>query len=80
MNREVHVRFWESAGLKCPAPLNHRNEYRDLAEAKSAIGEFLEKVYNQKRLHSAIGYLPPAELEANLAVQKKEAASRRLTG
>src|SRR5271166_877348 len=21
MNREVHVRFWESAGLKCPAPL-----------------------------------------------------------
>jgi arylsulfatase len=22
MNREVHVRFWESAGLRCPAPLN----------------------------------------------------------
>jgi putative transposase len=58
----------------------HRNEYRDLAEAKSAIGEFLEKVYNQKRLHSAIGYLPPVEFEANLAAQKKEAASRRLTG
>ncbi len=80
MNREVHVRFWESAGLKCPAPLNHRNEYRDLAEAKAAIGEFLEKVYNQQRLHSAIGYLPPAEFEANLAAQNKEAASRRLTG
>jgi putative transposase len=58
----------------------HRNEYRDLAEAKAAIGEFLEKVYNQKRLHSAIGCLPPAEFEANLADQKKEAASRRLTG
>ncbi len=80
MNREVPVRFWESAGLKCPAPLNHRNEYRDLAEAKAAIGEFLEKVYNQQRLHSAIGYLPPAEFEANLAAQNKEAASRRLTG
>jgi transposase InsO family protein len=58
----------------------HRNEYRDLAEAKAAIGEFLEKVYNQQRLHSAIGYLPPAEFEANLAAQNKEAASRRLTG
>ncbi len=57
-----------------------RNEYSDLAEAKAAIGEFLEKVYNRKRLHSAIGYLPPAEFEANLAAQKKEAASRRLTG
>jgi hypothetical protein len=22
MNREVHVRFWESAGLRCPAPLD----------------------------------------------------------
>jgi putative transposase len=55
----------------------HRNEYRDLAEAKSAIREFLEKVYNQKRLHSAIGYVPPAEFEA-FAAQQKEAAARQL--
>jgi putative transposase len=41
----------------------HRNEYRDLAEARSEIGTFLEKVYNRKRLHSALGYLPPAEFE-----------------
>jgi putative transposase len=58
----------------------HRNEYRDLAEAKAAIGDFLEKVYNQKRLHSALGYVPPTEFEANLASQQKEAATRRLTG
>ena len=58
-----------------------RNEYRDLGEAKSAIRDFLEKVYNQKRLHSALGYLPPAEFEANLAShQQKEAATRRLPG
>jgi putative transposase len=42
-----------------------RNEYRDLAEARASIREFLERVYNQKRLHSALGYLPPAEFEAN---------------
>ncbi|HEY1525351.1 MAG TPA: IS3 family transposase [Candidatus Angelobacter sp.] len=59
----------------------HRNEYRDLAEAKAAIGDFLEKVYNQKRLHSALGYVPPTEFEANLASEQKEAATRRrLTG
>ena len=55
----------------------HRNEYRDLAEARSAIREFLEKVYNQKRLHSAIGYVPPAEFEA-FSAQQKEAAARQL--
>lgn len=55
-----------------------RNEYRDLAEARASIREFLEKIYNQKRLHSALGYRPPAEFEANLAEQnRKEAASRR---
>jgi transposase InsO family protein len=55
----------------------HRNEYRDLAEARSAIREFLEKAYNQKRLHSAIGYLPPAEFEV-FAAQQKEPAARQL--
>jgi hypothetical protein len=49
--------------------------YRDLNEARSTIRIFLEKVYNQKRLHSAIGYLPPAEFEANLITQQKEVAA-----
>ncbi len=57
----------------------HRNEYRDLAEARSEIREFLEKVYNQKRLHSALGYVPPAEFEANLGARRKEAAARQLS-
>jgi putative transposase len=58
----------------------HRNEYRALKEARSTIRVFLEKIYNQKRLHSAIGYVPPAEFEANLNTQQKEAAARQLTG
>jgi putative transposase len=41
----------------------YRNEYRDFNEAHASIGEFLERVYNQKRLHSALGYLSPAEFE-----------------
>ena len=40
----------------------YRNEYRNLAEARSCIAAFLEKVYNHKRLHSARGYLPPSSL------------------
>ena len=54
-----------------------RNEYRDLAEALASIPRFLEKIYNQKRLHSALGYLPPAEFERNLQI-KKDAAARQL--
>jgi transposase InsO family protein len=57
----------------------HRNEYRDLAEAKAGIQEFLKST-NQKRLHSALGYVPPEEFEAHLASQKRGAATRRLTG
>ena len=41
----------------------YRNEYRDFDEARASIGEFLERVYNRKRLHSALGYVPPAEFE-----------------
>jgi putative transposase len=41
-------------------------EYESMAEAVDRIGTFLDDVYNQKRLHSAIGYVPPAEFEQSL--------------
>jgi transposase InsO family protein len=63
--------------LKCEEV--YRTEYRDQAQARVRIGEFLEGVYNQTRLHSALDYRPPAEFERDLrAAQKKEAAPRRL--
>jgi putative transposase len=43
----------------------YRTEYRDLTEARASLALFLEQVYNQTRLHSALGYLPPAEFEQN---------------
>jgi putative transposase len=40
------------------------HEYEDLRDARVHIAHFLEEVYMLKRLHSALGYLPPAEFEA----------------
>jgi transposase InsO family protein len=51
----------------------HRQEYRDLAEARASIHHFLERVYNQKRLHSALGYRPPVEFEQQLRLPRPEA-------
>lgn len=48
-----------------------RTEYRDLADARRSIVRFLEQVYNQKRLHSALGYCPPTEFERNLLARKQ---------
>ena len=53
----------------------YRSEYRDLAEARASIGRFLEQVYNEKRLHSALGYCPPVEFEQNLDAQPAVSAA-----
>jgi putative transposase len=47
-----------------------RQEYRDLAEARTSLQRFIEKVYNQQRLHSALGYRPPIEFERSLPAVK----------
>ena len=41
----------------------YRQEYRSLGEAQASIGEFIDRIYNHKRLHSALGYRSPEEFE-----------------
>ena len=57
--------------------------YRDLAQARQAIEYFLAQVYNRQRLHSALGYNTPAEIEANptllLSVTKRSTAGSSAT-
>jgi len=64
---------WENAG--CESWMKtlkyeevYRQEYRDLAEARASLARFIDQVYNQKRLHSALGYRPPVEFEQALLV------------
>ena len=40
------------------------SDYLDLADARDQIGRFIDDVYQTKRIHSALDYLPPAEFEA----------------
>ena len=41
----------------------HLNDYDNIAEVETRIGHFIEQVYNQKRPHSALGYLTPVEFQ-----------------
>jgi len=70
---------WENGGCESwMKTLKHeevfRQEYRNLAEARSCLQRSIEKVYNQQRLHSALGYRPPAEFEQALLTQAQASA------
>jgi transposase InsO family protein len=41
------------------------SEYQDYADTMNQIGHFIEDVYMTKRIHSSLGYLTPAEYEAD---------------
>jgi Integrase core domain len=54
--------------------------YRNFDHAATSIGSFIEDVYNQQRLHSALGYRSPMEFETEIANRistKKEKRSKK---
>jgi transposase InsO family protein len=48
------------------------SEYEDFHDAYRSVGRFLDEVYTRKRIHSALGYLTPAEVEQNWLTQQPE--------
>lgn len=57
----------------------HLWEYRTMEDVQRRIPYFIEDVYNQKRLHSALGYCPPNEFEIMFEVNQKPCQSTQIT-
>ena len=54
--------FWSS--LKYELVYHHR--FATLAEARTAIFDYIETFYNRTRLHSSLAYLSPIQFESQL--------------
>jgi len=52
--------FWSTLKLE----LIYRCQFRDAAEVRHALFDYLETFYNSKRRHSSLGYQTPADFEA----------------
>jgi putative transposase len=47
----------------------HMREYENYLDVVEKLPNFIEEVYNKKRLHSALSYLPPEEFESMVRLE-----------
>ncbi len=60
----------------------YTRRYRDRIDLEACIGEVIERYYNRRPLHSALGYRTPEQFEYSLhpLPSAQEAISERQTG
>lgn len=54
-------------------------DYKTFEDVKKRVPYFIEEVYNEERLHSALGYCPPNEYEALVARNENKTRQPQLT-
>ena len=54
-------------------------EYESFTDVVERIPQFIEEVYNRKRVHSGIQYLPPEEFEAIVQDEQKKQSLGQIT-
>jgi len=54
-------------------------EYKTIEDAERRISHFIRDVYNEKRLHSSLGYCPPNEFEELFMENQKSTAPCQIT-
>ena len=56
----------------------HLWEYKTMEDVLKRIPFFIAQVYNKKRLHSSLGYMPPDEFESNHAGKEQAVLTAQL--
>lgn len=70
----------ESVWATLKTEFYNRRSWPTRAEARTRIAEWIERIYNRRRLHSSIGMLPPVEYETTMRTRpdKEEGTSPQL--